>query len=265
MNSVIISVLILGSLGFLFGLLLAFLSKKLKVQEDPRAEKVLELLPGLNCGACGFSGCRAYAEAVVKECSIFSGCLPGGAKLNNQISQVLGLVGCINDALEVVVCRCGADETEKKVSSYYQGPLTCRAADMTGGVIDCNYGCIGFRDCIEVCPVGALSLEKKKIEVNQNKCIGCQKCVKACPRSLFELVIPQKNSAIYYVSCNNKEKVLAVKAVCQKGCIGCGICVKLEDSPYYLKDNLSYIDYSKANEASLEAGKLKCPTKCIKK
>lgn len=255
----------MGSLGFLFGLLLAFLSKKLKVQEDPRALKVLELLPGLNCGACGFSGCRAYAEAVVNQCSVFSGCLPGGAKLNNEISQVLGLVGCISDAPEVVVCRCGATQADRKVSNSYRGPLTCRAADMIGGAIDCVWGCIAFGDCLEVCPPGALSLKNGKIEVDHNKCIGCQKCLKACPRGLFELIISAEGTVVYYVACNNKEKVLAVKAVCQKGCIGCGICVRAENSPYYLKDNLSYIDYSKDNQAGLEAGRSKCPTKCIEK
>ena len=253
----------MGSLGILFGLLLAFLSKKLKVEEDPRTDKILKLLPGLNCGACGFHGCRAYAEAVIKECGIFSGCLPGGAKLNNEISQALGLVGCVNVSKEVVACCCQAEAGQKRVSNSYKGPQTCLAANIIGGALDCDYGCLSFGDCIEVCPAGALSLKNKRIEVDINKCVGCQKCLKACPRNLFILASPKKNKSFYYVACSNKEKVMQVKAVCSKGCIGCGICSRPEGSPYQIKNNLSSVDYGKDNEELLEAGKNKCPTKCI--
>jgi len=163
-----------------------------------------------------------------------------------------------------VVCHCGAEAKEKKSSSVYQGPPTCRAADITGGVIDCVWGCLGLGDCIKACPTEALTLKNGKIYVDNNKCTACGQCVKVCPRNLFEIVPFKKEIALYCVACNNKEKVAAVKKVCARGCIGCGICTKVAESPYCLKENLSYIDHKKAlKRKPLEEGKNKCPTKCI--
>ncbi|MBU1113097.1 MAG: RnfABCDGE type electron transport complex subunit B [Candidatus Omnitrophica bacterium] len=258
------AIITLGVAGFIFSLTLALLSKRLKVEEDPRALKVIEILPGLNCGACGFSGCRAFAEAVVREGQIFNGCLPGGDELNQQISAVIGVTACLQSKSQVVVCRCGAEASEKKVATDYQGLLTCRAAQITGGALDCLYGCLAFGDCLKVCPVSALSLENKKIRVDFSKCIACGKCIQACPRNLFELVPWSKVNDLYWVACNNTEKALKVKKVCSRGCISCTICAKVSESPYYIKNNLSYLDYTKlSSETPLEAAKTKCPTKCI--
>ncbi|MFH1504351.1 MAG: RnfABCDGE type electron transport complex subunit B [Candidatus Omnitrophota bacterium] len=259
----ITAILVLGLTGLAFSLLLSFLSKKLKVEENPKVEEILNILPGLNCGACGFSGCRAYGVAVVKENKLFSGCLPGGVELTEKIENVLGLKG--GEALDVkkAVCRCGASSQEKKQSSIYNGPAACKAADITGGAIDCIWGCLGFGDCISACPVGAISLLDKKIYIDIKKCIGCGICLKNCPRNLFEIVPLKENVNICYVACNNQEKALDVRKACAKGCIGCGICVRVDNSPYYIKENLSYVDYSKATNISLEKGKAKCPTKCI--
>ena len=263
MKEVQIAILVLGLIGFAFSLLLALFSKKLKVEEDPRVEKILEVLPGLNCGACGFSGCRTYAEAIIKECNIFSGCLPGGDELSKKISKILEVDACISGHKQVVACRCGAEGDEKKASSQYSGPKTCKAADIIGGVIDCSWGCLGLGDCVLVCPVKALSISNKKVYVDIKKCIGCGKCIKACPRDLFELVRIDQAPFIYSVCCSNKEKAIEVKKVCKRGCIGCGICVKVSDA-YYIKDYLSHIDRSKTSEKEpLENGKNKCPTKCI--
>ena len=261
MYRIIIAIVVLGLAGFFFSLLLALLSKKLKVEEDPQTAKVLDLLPGLNCGACGFSGCRAYAEIVTKECKVFNGCLPAGAEVNKTIAELLGITGGISPHKQVAICHCGAKKGEKKASSRYIGPNTCRSAHLTGGVIDCVYGCIGLGDCLEVCPVGAITLLDQCIHIDIEKCTGCGKCLKSCPRNLFE-IIPLTN--LYNVACSNKEKILMVKKVCSHGCIGCGICIKVENSPYYLKDNLSLIDYNKTDHPeALEEGKNKCPTKCI--
>ncbi len=264
MEKITIAIVVLGITGFLFSLLLALLSKKLKVAENPQTAKILDLLPGLNCGACGFSGCRAYAQAVAAECNVFSGCLPAGAEVNKQIAEMLGLIGCVSADKPVVICHCAAKGGEKKSSANYIGPNTCRAAEITGGPIDCIYGCLGFGDCVKVCPRGALTLKEKSIEVNIKKCSGCGKCLNICPRKLFETVQLTPGLDLYNVACNNKDPALAVKKVCGRGCIGCGICTRVEDSPYYLKNNLALIDYRKAEKLkSLEAGKIKCPTKCI--
>ncbi|MBU0693972.1 MAG: 4Fe-4S dicluster domain-containing protein [Candidatus Omnitrophica bacterium] len=267
MKEVQASLLVLGLTGFSFSLLLAFLSKKLKVKEDARIEKILSILPGLNCGACGVSGCRVFAQAVVKEGKIFSGCLPAGEGMNKEIAKALGIETSVVKRKSVAVCRCGADDKEKKVSCLYQGPKTCKAADLIGGAIDCLYGCFGFGDCEAVCPPGAITVAKGKVYVDIEKCIGCGKCLPACPSNLFELLPLAENlDTYYYIACNNREKGVNVKKVCSRGCIACGICTKGENSPFYLKDNLAFIEYKKIVENEpLEEAKNKCPTKCIMK
>ncbi len=64
---VLVPVITMGALGLLFSIGLVFAYKKLRVYEDPMIEEVSEMLPQANCGACGYSGCRAFAEAVVKN------------------------------------------------------------------------------------------------------------------------------------------------------------------------------------------------------
>lgn len=266
MGTIQISIISLGTTGLVFSLILAFLSKKLEVKDDPKLEEVLAVLPHINCGACGFHGCRPFAEAVIDQHKLFNGCLPGGKEVNNKIAEIIGLSDTVSSKeKQIVTCRCGASWNEKKHSATYNGPSTCRGAHEVGGMIDCAYGCLGLGDCVEVCPVDAISAVENKIHVDVNKCIGCGNCVKACPRNLFQFR-PFKD-AMYYVACNNPEKALYVKSVCSKGCIGCGICVRVEDSPFYLKGSLSYLDYTKesSNNSSQEQAKTKCPTKCILK
>ena len=264
MKEIIIPILVLGLTGFAFSLLLALLSKKLKVEDDPQIAKVLGLLPGLNCGACGFSGCRVFAEAITKECNVFSGCLPAGAEVNKQIAETLGAIGCTSSHTQVVICHCSAKEGEKKASSKYLGPNTCQAANISGGLIDCAYGCLILGDCVTVCPVGALRIQEQAVDVDFKKCTGCGACLKACPRNLFELVPIKEGLPVYNVACSNKETALGVKKVCSKGCVSCTLCTKIEGSPYKMKDNLAVIDYGRGeNQKALEEGRNKCPTKCI--
>ena len=261
-RQIIVSVAALGVGGLLFSVLLSILSKKLKVIDDPKVAKILEVLPGINCGACGFSGCRAYAEAVAKTNDIYNGCLPGGEEVNSVICDIIGVKDLTSRVKKVAICHCGASSNEKKESTVYNGPLTCKAADLLKAVIDCHYGCLGLGDCVGVCPVQALSIVNKRIIVDHLKCIGCGKCLLACPRNLFEMV--PFNEKIYSVACNNKQKAVNVKKVCSKGCIGCGICARVEGGPFTVTGNLSYLDYSKIkNLKPLDVAQQKCPTKCI--
>ena len=256
--------LVLGSVGFLFSLVLAFLGEKLKVREDPLVVKILELLPGVNCGACGLSGCRAFAEEIVKQRNSLL-CRPAGEETNKRIAGLLDLSAKVISAQKAVV-RCGAEKKDKKYSSIYRGPSICSFAHILGAGLDCKYGCLGFGDCIDVCPVKAISIKNDKVHVDIKKCVGCGKCLEVCPRNIFELVPFKKEVDVYSVSCNNKEKAVYTRKVCARGCTACGLCLKVEDSPFYLKNNLSHIDYSKLkNRESLNKAKDKCPTHCIDK
>lgn len=260
MDEVVKGLIVLGSIGFIFSVVLSFLSEKFKTEENPLVEKILKVLPQINCGACGFSGCEEFARRIIEEKKLYP-CIPGGEEVNKKIAQILGLKAEKIEAKKAVI-RCGAKKEEKKVSFYYQGPSSCRAADILGGNIDCLYGCLGFGDCIEVCPQKAIYFDEGKIKIDIKKCIGCGKCVDVCPRNLISL-IPYKEG-VWYVACNNKDKGVETKKVCKVGCIGCGICARLKESPFFIKDNLSFIDYSRVDkrEILLEA-KNKCPVGCI--
>ena len=265
MRQVVVSILVLGLLGFCFGILLGFLSKKFKVKVNSKVKELVDALPGANCGACGFSSCQAFAEAIANNHKIFSGCILGGKLVDDKILKILGLSNLVPANKKVVVCHCGAKEGEKKFSNKYEGPAGCRAVDiMPYAGIDCLYGCFGLGDCVKVCPVGAITIREKKVEVDIDKCIGCGKCAEACPRNLFELVTVGQDKPIFYVSCSNKDKGVDVNKVCSRGCIGCGICVQLIDSPYILNNNLSRINRKKmASPEVLKEAQNKCPTKCI--
>lgn len=262
MNEAIRGLVVLGSAGFAFSVLLAFLSKKLKVEENPLVYKVLEILPGINCGACGFSGCRVFAESVVKNKQTIV-CKPWGEEVNKKIASLLGQQARKVDSHKAVV-KCGATKGDKKCSSDYRGPLSCASAHLIGAGLDCKYGCIGLGDCVTVCPVNVISLNESKISIDAEKCIGCGSCLKACPRNLFELVSCKAGTRIFYVSCNNSEKSQATRKVCLRGCVACGICTKVKDSPFYLEENLSCVAYDKVKtKEPLYAAQKKCPTHCI--
>lgn len=264
MKQILIAIISFGAIGLGFSILLAYLDKKLKVKQDPRIEQVFTILPGLNCGACGFSGCFAFAQAIVKNKNIYSGCLPGGQKLNQELNEMVAAGITTPQTKSIAVCHCQANQSERKKSFIYQGITRCNAANLVGGTIDCKYGCLGFGDCLNICPVNAITMENKTIQINPDKCIGCGRCVKTCPRNLIKLIPLIEN--MYYVSCANKEKGPYVNSVCTRGCISCGICTKITDSPFYIKDNLSHLNYTKANNAPiLDEALKKCPTKCILK
>ncbi|MBN2120869.1 MAG: RnfABCDGE type electron transport complex subunit B [Candidatus Omnitrophica bacterium] len=268
MNEIIIAVVSLGSIGLVFGVILSVLDKKLKVEQDPLIEEVLNLLPGINCGACGFAGCKAYAGAAVENKDLYGGCLPGGKDINEKIAAALGLKSDFKSTALKVVVLCGAKSDEKKSSFDYIGPRTCSFANISLANIDCRFGCLGLGDCLEVCPTKALSIEAGLVKVDYSKCIGCGKCVEACPRNILK-VVEAVNKDLYVVSCSNTDRGPFTKKVCSKGCIGCGICVKvIKDSCFYLEQGLSKIDYKKIGDKTgqeLESALEKCPVKIINK
>lgn len=268
MREVIVALLSLGSIGLLFGIILSFLDSKLKVKEDPQVEKLLGVLPGLNCGACGFAGCDAFAKAVVKNKDLFNGCRPAGVEINQRIAGILGLEKRYQTIPLKVAVLCGARFSEKKMSFEYKGPQNCALADISLANIDCRFGCLGFGDCVKVCPTQALHINKGLVIVDYKKCIGCGKCVKICPRDILELV-EQDSQLLYAVSCSNLEDAVSTKKVCSHGCIGCGICAKIiKDSCFRLEQGLSRIDYKnlkKKTQDELDLAVNKCPVKIISK
>ena len=115
MNPVFLSsVLALGVLGLIFGAGLAYAAKKFAVETDPKVEKIIDVLPGANCGACGQPGCSAFAEAVVAGRVPPTGCIPGGKDVSEKISVILGVTGVDVEEPKVAVVQCQGGKEEAK-------------------------------------------------------------------------------------------------------------------------------------------------------
>ena len=91
MEAIMMPVAVLGITGVLMGLFLAYASKKFEVEVDPKVEAILAILPGANCGACGFPGCAGYASGVALEGAKMTLCAPGGPKVIEKIGEIMGV------------------------------------------------------------------------------------------------------------------------------------------------------------------------------
>ncbi len=258
---IVISTLSIGLLGLVFGALLAYAAGKLKVEIDQRIEQINEILPGANCGGCGYAGCAAYARALVENNDVLiNACAPGGNKISDKIAKILGKEA-VEGEENIAVVRCSGDkETVARISNY-KGILTCSANhNTTGGDKACAYGCLGYGDCEKICSFDAIHVKENGLpEVDKAKCTGCGLCVKACPRGIIEM-IPQ--GAYFIIKCISKDFGAAVTKVCKKGCIGCGICVKENNNDgIEMIGKLPVVDHKTFKGD--KTGSEKCPTKVI--
>ena len=249
MTFILTAVLVLGLTGLVLGLVLYGVSRKFKVEEDPRVGQITELLPGANCGGCGFPGCSAFAAACVKADSMEG--LKCSACKSEVMQQIAAITGhAVEVGVEkVAVVRCSGSCENRPRTGIYDGARSCAAAAlMNGGETGCFYGCLGCGDCVKACKFDAIHMDPKTglPVVDQDKCTACGACAKACPRMIIELRNKNKLDRRVYVSCVNKDKGPVAKKACAVGCIGCGKCVKT--CPFEaitLDNNLAYIDPEK--------------------
>ncbi|MFW6035507.1 MAG: RnfABCDGE type electron transport complex subunit B [Halothermotrichaceae bacterium] len=256
----IYSLVSMGGLGALLAAGLGFASVKFSVEQDERIEQAEEALPGANCGACGYAGCSAFAEAVVAGEAPVDGCPVGGEKTARLLADIMGLESSSEEkVIAQVLCQGGWKETQRLAE--YQGIQSCKAADMvSGGTKSCQYGCLGLGDCAAVCPFDAIVMNENGLpEIDPDKCTGCGKCVEECPRNVITLApMSSKN----HIRCRSYEQGKIVRKICEVGCIGCGICAKVcPVDAITMEDNLAVIDYDKCNNCGLCAEK--CPTGAI--
>ena len=151
MNFILIAVIVLGAIGLIAAIVLFAASKKFAVYEDPRIAQVGEVLPGANCGGCGFPGCSGMADALVKGADAGSidglSCPVGGAEVMGKVADLLGMA-IANSEPMVAVVRCnGTCEHRAKIAEY-AGLRTCAAMHACGaGETACGFGCLGCGDC----------------------------------------------------------------------------------------------------------------------
>jgi len=254
-----IPVMALGAIGVGCGALLAVAARFLAVQEDPRVAQATELLPGLNCGACGYAGCADYAKAIVQEGAAVNQCKPGASETVAALAAFMGVEASASDR-QVAVVLCGGDAGKAKRKCLYNGVADCADAMLAGGGDKaCLYGCIGLGTCARVCPVSAIEVKDQLAVVHPGLCMGCGQCVAACPRDLIKLVPADRH---IHILCSSQDKGPAVKKVCTVGCIGCTLCFKtVEGKGIQMKGPLAVVDYEVAldNEQIIE----KCPMKTI--
>ena len=258
-NIILITTLVITVIGVLVGFGLVFAGKKFRVDVDERETAVREILPGNNCGACGFAGCDAMAAAIVKGEAPVNGCPVGGGPVAEKIAAIMGTdAGSVEKKVAFVRCK-GSCEFTKNQGNYV-GLEDCRSAQMNGiRFTDCDYGCLGLGSCVKVCPENAITVKDGIAAVDPRKCVGCGLCAKTCPRNLIELV---PESKLVRVRCSNQDKGPTVKKVCSAGCIGCMLCTRLcPTKAITVENNLAHIDY----EACIQCGKCaeKCPAHVI--
>ena len=245
----VLSLGIIGGLGLIFGGLLAVAAQKFAVEEDVRVETICDLLPGANCGACGFPGCISFAEKVVSGQVSVDCCIPGGKEVCDNVCEVLGVASVASEGKKVAEVFCIGSEDVAPNKFEYHGVQDCKAAMMFGGGFKaCTYGCLGLGTCVHVCPFDAIHMAANGLPVvNDDKCTGCGICVKACPRSIIHIV--DKDRVGMVVLCNSKDRGKITREVCEVGCIGCKACLKAcPNDAIVVENNLSYIDTDKCNE-----------------
>ncbi len=259
-NFIFIAVMVLGTIALISSVVLYLVSKKFAVEEDPRIGQVQEILPGANCGGCGFPGCSGMADALVRGADRGSidglNCPVGGPSVMGQVADLLGMA-MANVEPMVAVVRCNGSCEHRPRTAVYDGLRTCAAMHATSaGETGCGYGCLGCGDCVEACQFDAIHInaETGLPEVDEDRCTSCGACVKACPRNIIELRKKGPKGRRVYVQCVNKDKGAVAKKACEVACIGCGKCEKVcAFDAITIAGNLSYIDFNKC----------KLCTKCV--
>jgi Na+-translocating ferredoxin:NAD+ oxidoreductase subunit B len=255
-----IPIITMAALGLLFSIGLVLAYKKLKVEEDPKVIEVAEILPQANCGGCGYSGCRAFAEAVVRGEADVSGCPVGGEEVAEKIAEILG-VNAGEMIKKVARIHCRGTHAAALNRGEYLGINTCYSANLIGGNKQCSYGCLGYGDCVAACPFDAIYMGEEGLPiVREDKCTACGKCVDACPRNIIDLCPIDQNIIVF---CRSLDRGPAAKKACKNACIACGICVRACPEAIILDKNLAVItDYKKIDPEKIPAIE-KCPTDAI--
>lgn len=257
-TDIIISLIIVGATGLIIGFFLSFASEKFKVEVDPREEEILGVLPGNNCGGCGYPGCSGLAHAIVEGKAPVNQCPVGGAPVGAKVAAIMG-VEAESGEKKVAYVKCSGTCEKAKNNYEYKGTEDCVAVTFIPGKGPkaCNFGCLGFGSCVKACPFDAIHIVDGIAKVDKEACKACGKCVNVCPQHIIEL-IPYK--ATEMVECSNKDKGKAVMQVCDAGCIACHLCEKnCPSDAIHVVDNIAHIDQSKCTGCGT------CVTKCPKK
>ncbi|MBP5397564.1 MAG: Fe-S cluster domain-containing protein [Bacteroidales bacterium] len=265
MTSILWTIVLVTVLGAVLAMVLYLVASKFKVEEDPRIDEVEKVMPGANCGGCGFAGCRAFAQSCVEKGNLDDNFCPvGGNDVMKKVAAILGLEASVKAPM-VAVVRCNGSCEARPKTTVYDGKQSCRVkAALYAGDTACSYGCLGCGDCVDACVFGALSMDPVTglPVVSESKCTACGACAKACPKGVIELRAKGPRSMRVFVSCINKDKGAVARKACKNACIGCGKCAKVcTHEAITLENNVAYIDFNKCKLCKKCVAE--CPTGAI--
>lgn len=244
MMGILIATLVVGGTGLLLGIFLGVSAEKFKVEVDEKEEAISAVLPGNNCGGCGYAGCAGLATAICKGEAEVGACPVGGDPVAQKIAEIMG-VEAESGEKQVAFVKCAGTCDNTHDNYDYYGVMDCEMLGFvpSGGPKSCNHGCLGLGSCVKACPFDAIYIENGIAVVDKEKCKACGKCIARCPKQLIEMV-PYKMK--YLVECSSKDKGKDVMKACKVGCIGCKKCEKeCPREAISVIDNVAHIDYSK--------------------
>ncbi len=261
-NPVLLPALIGAGVSLLMGLVILLVFRFFRVETNPLQKLIEDVLPGVNCGGCGYSGCAAYAAALADGSEpLTTLCTAGGQDTATDVAQVMGLeAGTVIPTVANVFCQGTTKNTHKRYD--YTGPEHCAAATgLFSGPNSCTFGCLGFGDCVAVCEFNAIYIEDGIAHINHENCTACGKCVDACPKHIIHMI--PKHELATNVTCSNHWPPKIVRKACTVGCIACGRCVRVcPVDAIVIEDNLAVID----QVSCIHCGKCieVCPTNAIR-
>ncbi len=225
MSNLVTAIGLVGGVALILGLVIVLIFKLFHTPKDEREAEILEVLPGVNCGGCGYSGCPGYAKALAEGSDTdISKCAPGGQEVVTALAEKLGLEAqAFVPKVAQVLCQ-GSCFHERQRYEYTGSDSCASAAGLFAGPGACMFSCIGLGDCKRACDYQAIEIIDDLARIDPERCIACGACVRVCPKEIIQMM--PKYTDLFLVRCSNPLPGKDVKDKCDIGCIGCRACVR---------------------------------------
>ena len=224
-------IIIVAIIGIVCGVLIYIASRRIprKVKGLEKTEEIKSILPGQNCGACGYPGCFGFAQALTQNPELIrtTSCalITQDATRLQRLSEALGLTLDTTSMEKRAMVHCaGCPETVYN----YAGVQTCKAvSQLLSGSKKCPFACLGYGDCVRACPFDAIKIDSERhvATVNWEKCTGCGLCILECPQNIIALLPAASQIALRcsYTPLHN----IPGRERCLFGCTHCKKCARV--------------------------------------